>query len=390
MPPCPGSRSVHWCEMRILITGATGCIGGRLCEVMALNGIGRPRAFIHSTAAVARIARLPLEFVMGDLCERGSVARAVQECDAVVHLARGEPRVMRRGLENLLRAAVDTRVKRFIHMSSVAVHGDDPRPETISESAAVRGCNTEYGREKLRQERLIESYARRYGLQTVILRPPTVYGPFSSFTLGLLQRIRAGTMAVVNDGVRVCNLVYVDNLVQAVLLALGKPQALGQVFFVADTEKVTWERCLEDHARWAGAELPRIREADLEQPPRENLLLDSLRLLPGVLTSAQFRSVVRQVPLIRAVEQPLSRAFQSLPADAQHWIRRRLTASGNGVVTAPAPGRFSARDIFLAAQSRAVVYSAEKARRLLGYNAPVRYEEGMQLTGAWLRHARAI
>jgi nucleoside-diphosphate-sugar epimerase len=101
-----------------LVTGATGFIGGRLCEVMALTGAFEPRPFVHSTGSAWRIARFPLDFAMGDLCDGAAVHRAMDGCDAVVHLARGDDAVMRRGLENVLRAAVTHRVSRFVHISS--------------------------------------------------------------------------------------------------------------------------------------------------------------------------------------------------------------------------------------------------------------------------------
>src|SRR5262245_1632509 len=99
---------------RVLITGATGFIGGRLCEVMALTGAFESRAFVHSTASAGRITRFPLDFVIGDLCDRKSVDCAMRGCDAVVHLARGHKAVMLRGLENVLQSAVDHNISRFV------------------------------------------------------------------------------------------------------------------------------------------------------------------------------------------------------------------------------------------------------------------------------------
>jgi len=74
---------------RVLVTGAGGFIGGRLCEVMSLTGHFRPRAFIHSTASAWRLTRFPMDLFVGNLCDRGQVEQAIQGCDAVVHLARG-------------------------------------------------------------------------------------------------------------------------------------------------------------------------------------------------------------------------------------------------------------------------------------------------------------
>src|SRR6266446_260410 len=160
---------------RVLITGASGFIGGRLCEVMALTTGYTPRAFIHSTASAARITRFPLEFAMGDLCDSISVDQAMKGCDAVVHLARGESSVMQRGLDNLLKSAVKQQVSRFVHLSSVAVHGNLPPPESASGDAPIRPCDNPYGREKWKQEQRVLGWERHHGLPAVILRPPNVW-----------------------------------------------------------------------------------------------------------------------------------------------------------------------------------------------------------------------
>src|SRR5256712_7052261 len=176
-------------------------------------------------------------------------------CDGVVHLARGDRRVMRQGLAHVLGAAARANVRRFIHLSSVAVYGNHPPPESVAESAPVRQCDNLYGQEKLRQERLVLKYAR-HGLPAVILRPPAVYGPFSSFALAVLERIRAGTVAVGNGGAAPSHLGYLGNLVHAILLALAKPEAEGPIFFVRDDDGVTSGNCLGDYARRVGAQLP--------------------------------------------------------------------------------------------------------------------------------------
>ena len=209
-------------------------------------------------------------------------------------------------------------------MSSVAVYGNDPPPESASEDAPARRTGLPYGDEKLGQELRVRRSARRHALPVVILRPPNVYGPFSSFTLGLLEKIRSGTMAIVDGGRNPCNLVYVDNVIQAVLLALWKPEAVGQTFFVADLERITWEQCLEHHAEMLGTSLPRISSADLVAPARERRLRDSLRALPGVVISPDFRRAVQRVPLIRDLEQFVYQRFESLSPNTRQSIRLRL------------------------------------------------------------------
>jgi nucleoside-diphosphate-sugar epimerase len=372
---------------RVLVTGAAGFIGARLCEALHMTGACQVRAFLHSAGSAARVARLPVDFVLGDLCDARDVERAMDGVGAVVHLARGTTQVMRTGLENLLRAALRHRISRFVHMSSVAVYGNDPPPDSASESAPLRRTDLPYGNEKLAQELRVRRYAAR-GLPAVILRPPNVYGPFSHFNAGLLERIRSESIAIVDGGRNPCNLVYVDNLVEMVLLALWKPEAVGQTFFATDSTHVTWDKCLSDHAAILGRSLPRVSVRDLVPAAHERPLRDSLRILPGVVFSKDFREALRRVPLIFKLEQFMQQRFESLPARTQQSIRLRI--HGPERRDARSKPRFDATDGVLAGQARKVAHSSEKARALLGYSAIVSYEEGMALTREWLRACQIV
>jgi nucleoside-diphosphate-sugar epimerase len=375
---------------KVLITGATGFIGSRLCEVLALTGIATARAFVHSTAAAARITRFPLDFAIGDLCDLSSVQSAMKGCDAVVHLARGGSQVMRAGHENVLRAAVDQGVSRFVHISSVAVYGNNPPPESSSETAPAKQTDMEYGNQKLLQEKRVHHYGARRGLPFTILRPPNVIGPFSAFTLEVVKRIREGTLAIVDGGKNPCNLVYVDNLVEAILLALFEQRAIGNIFFVTDGGQLTWEQFLNDHAALLGVSLPRISVADLVSKSGERLVRSSLREFPRVMLSGELRRVLRQIPAFRSFDGFLYSKFQSLPSNIQQAIRQRAQGP---TVFRPKDGNNQVvyhRDNIHSAQCRTVAHSIEKAQRFLGYKALVSYREGMELTEAWLRHSRFL
>ncbi|HLJ93379.1 MAG TPA: NAD(P)-dependent oxidoreductase [Gemmataceae bacterium] len=375
---------------RVLITGAAGFIGCRLCEVLMLTGAFEPRAFLRSTGSAARLARFPVDMVIGDLCDAQRVQEAVRGCDAAVHLAWGSENVMTRGLENVLRAARKEGVRRFVHMSSVAIFGNNPPPESRFETAPLRPTDLVYGNQKLNQELRVRHYGKKHGLPFVILRPPNVYGPFSPFTAGVIKKIRAGKLAIVDGGNNPCNLVYVDNLIQAVLLALWKPEVVGETFFITDGTGPTWRQCLEDHGQWVGMEVPHISRAELTVRPRVRIIRDSLRATPRVLLSSETRTALRRIPLVSSMEKLAGRWFERLSPQRQEAIRGRF--SSPRVVSKMGDGRphFDGEDNVLAAQARTVAHSIDKAKQQLGYTVPFSYREGMKLTEAWLRYARLL
>jgi nucleoside-diphosphate-sugar epimerase len=373
---------------KILVTGATGFIGSRLCEALWLTGVYKPVAFVHSTASASRLARLPMNFVIGDLLDSISVKRAAEGCDAVVHLARGDTQVMRKGLKNVLRTAVECSMERFVHLSSVAVYGDMPSVACASEVPVPHSVDNPYGNEKLKQERLVERFHNKTGLKTVILRPPNIYGPFSYFTINLMERLRRGNLPLVGEGQTPCNLVYIDNVIEAIFLALWKPNVAGEAFFVMDSQVPTWAECLRDHAAMIGVEIPTVCREDLVTRPQENLLLESLRQIPRVLVSSELRKALKKIPLAERAEALVRSGFDALPSEMRDYLRQ--AANGPEIIERNGQVHYYATDNLILAQQRGVAHSSEKAKRLLGYKASVTRESGMMLTQEWLRFAHII
>jgi nucleoside-diphosphate-sugar epimerase len=357
---------------------------------MALTNTFCPRALVHSSGSAARIARYPLDFVVGDVCDPEFVNSAMMGCDVVVHLARGTDQVMTRGLENVLRAARRHGIQRVVHVSSVAVFGDQPPDESRLEGATPRPGTNQYGSVKLAQEARVLRHARKYGLPTVILRPPHIYGPFAHFTVGLINRLRDRSLPLVDGGSNPCNLVYVDNFVQAILLALTKREAINEVFFVTDRDRITWKQCLEDHAALVGAPVARATAEELVPQRPGNLLIDSLRATPQVLVSEELRAVLRQIPLVESIEKFAWKWFDSRRPQLKERIRLRIQGPRVVAKSVSGPSRIDATDNFILAQGRTVDHSCEKACRLLGYTAPISYQEAMDVTVSWLRFARLV
>ena len=373
---------------RVLVTGATGFVGSRLCEVLHLTTDLPFRALVHSSGRASNIARYPLDLVAGDLTDLSAVRAAIAGCSMVVHLARGSDDVMVRGMKNLLRAAVEANVRRFVHISSVAVYGHTPNAAAASEMAPARRTGNPYGDIKLDQERLVTSYGRRFGLPFVILRPPHILGPYSHFVDAVSQRLRAGTLPIVDDGANVCNLVYVDNLIHGILLSLEAPGAVGETFFITDRERVTWQRCLDDFGGMFGVEVPHARARELETPTRPGRW-ESVRAVGSVMLANEFRAAVVGVPVLGTLASAFSKAYARIPEKRRRYIRSRLNLSSSPLAP-PRQVRYDATDYLISSQRRTVVHSCAKAERVLGYTAPIGYAQALDMTRAWLRFARMI
>lgn len=377
-------------EAAVLITGATGFVGSRLYEVLYVGTDYQPRAFVHSSGKGSYIARYPLACTVGDLTDLASVRKAIEGCSYVVHLARGADRVMTKGLENVLRAAVDARVSRFVHVSSVAVYGDNPPPSARSETAPARKTGNPYGDIKLEQEWLVASYGSRYGLPFVILRPPHILGPYSHFVDALNRRLQAGELPIVDGGASVCNLVYIDNLIEAICLSLERDEAVGETFFITDKERVTWRECLEEFGAMLGVEVPHATSDQLHPPARPGMK-DSVLRLSRIVLSEECRSAAMGIPGLGAVGRSLSSGYTRVPEKYRNYIRSRVSGPSSPLRAQPAnASRYDATDYLIVSQRRKVVHACDKAERVLGYTAPVGYHKAMALTREWLAFAGLI
>src|SRR5262249_54444690 len=123
------------------------------------------------------------------------------------------------GTLNVMQAAVETRIRCVIHLSSIAVYGYKPVSDVDTEDHCYRYSGDAYCDGKIDAEKTALRYAKRYDLPVTILRPTIVYGPFGAWTADTIRAIRRGVMVLVDEGRGICNSLYVDNLVDAMLLA---------------------------------------------------------------------------------------------------------------------------------------------------------------------------
>ncbi|HEY2570054.1 MAG TPA: aminotransferase class III-fold pyridoxal phosphate-dependent enzyme [Solirubrobacteraceae bacterium] len=243
-----------------LITGASGFVGGRLAQRLVREG--HPvRCLVRASSDTSPLDGLDVEIAVGDLTNAGSLARAVDGCDYVFHCGalvsdwatRQEiEQTNVQGTRSLLDAAADAKVRRFVHFSTTDVYGYPDRAGIDETYAATRFRNW-YAETKLKAEAEVRRAEQARGLDAVILRPATVYGPGSVEVVGEIARaIRARNMLLVDKGRAVAGLCYVDNLLDAAVLALGHDGARGHAFNVTDGLGVTWREFTDGLAEGLG------------------------------------------------------------------------------------------------------------------------------------------
>lgn len=248
--------------LRVALTGASGYTGGRLLHALRLRGdevsiLVRPASLRRElTASGARL-------VTGDLSSESAVRDLLAGADAAVHVAAvyrtaGHPAAYYRevnveGTRRLLEAAAVAGVRRFVHTSTVGVHGDVEDPPA-DETAPLRPGDV-YQQTKAEAEALAFAYHRERGVPVAVVRPAAIYGPGETRFLKLFKAIARGRYAVVGSGRPFYHPVFIDDLVAGYLLALDRPEAVGEAFILGGPRYVTQDELAALVARHTGGRL---------------------------------------------------------------------------------------------------------------------------------------
>ncbi|HIP97626.1 MAG TPA: NAD-dependent epimerase/dehydratase family protein, partial [Anaerolineae bacterium] len=231
----------------ILVTGATGFLGHNLCEQLIGQGdevraLVRRRKRRDGKYALDFLRNLGVELVWGDVRDAESVARAIQGCEHVIHAAAkfrmwGPYHEFHatnvEGTLNVLHAARQAHVQRFVHVSTVAVVGR-PAPGRVIDEDYPCAPHDAYQRTKLEAERLVLSFHAQYGLPVIVVRPGALYGPWGHYALNRLffEDFLRGWRVQVRHGRHITFPVYVKDAAWGIALALRRGR-VGQIYNVS-------------------------------------------------------------------------------------------------------------------------------------------------------------
>lgn len=289
--------------MKILVTGADGFIGSHLTEALVKRGHD-VRAFVLYNSLgtrgwldhVGADVQGSVEIFAGDIRDPGAAREALAGCEAVLHLAAliAIPYSYRspdtyvdtniRGTLNLLQAARDRGIGRFIHTSTSEVYGT-ARSVPITEDHPLQG-QSPYSATKIAADQLAYSFHASFGLPVVIVRPFNTYGPRQSARAVIptiitqvasgLRRIALGALSPTRD------FSFVRDTVGGFIAALGSGQGLGEVVNLGSNHEISIGETAKLIAHLMGADVEvvlddaRLRPAASEV---ERLLADNGKAL---------------------------------------------------------------------------------------------------------------
>jgi UDP-glucose 4-epimerase len=242
-----------------LVTGGSGFIGSHLVEGLLAKGATVRVLDDLSTGRLANLAGVAerIDLVEGSVTDHEDVAEAVAGCDTVFHLA-ALPSVVKSvedplqsheiaatGTLRVLDAARRAGVKRLVFAASSSAYGDQPGAVRTEDDPLMP--MSPYAAAKLAGEHYCSCFTTVYGLETVRLRFFNVFGPrqdpqspYSGVIALFTSWMSAGRApTVLGDGLQTRDFVYVENVVQALLLAAGVPAASGRVYNVGNGQSIT-------------------------------------------------------------------------------------------------------------------------------------------------------
>jgi len=236
--------------MRFLVTGANGFIGRNLCAELVHLG--------HFVRAAVRNKDNSLEHVelsaVGDMDGHTDWQGALSKIEVVIHLAArvhvmkdnaNDPlseflRINLSGTSNLATQAAKAGVKRFVYMSSIKVNGDRTSGARLFTESDEPNPQDPYAISKSRAEQELKRIANETGLEVVIVRPPLVYGPgVKGNFINLMSAIDRGLPLPLAGANNMRSMIYVGNLVSALIACAQNPYAAGKTYLVSDGEDIS-------------------------------------------------------------------------------------------------------------------------------------------------------
>ncbi len=254
---------------KVFITGATGFTGGYLFRELVRQGYP-VRALVRDKRKAQALldAGDNVELVEGDVRDAAVLNSALQGIHTVYHIAAifRQENVTEQdmfdvnvtGTKNMLEAAVAADVKRFVHCSTVGVHG---APKVIpADESADYNPGDYYQRSKVDGEKIAIEFMKKADIPVTIFRPgPGIYGPGEMRFLKMYRAIKKRRFVMFGSGEIHYQFIYIDDLVKGIIACGTLDQAIGQIYILSGNEAVTLNEMCAIIADAVGTNPPRLR-----------------------------------------------------------------------------------------------------------------------------------
>lgn len=234
-------------DQRILVTGATGFIGSHVA--LRLFSEGADVVALERTVGKGDFLRANgIRTIRGDISSPEQMGAILASgFEVVVHLAAVLGRAPRQthwrgnvvATQQLARLSAEADVSRFVYTSSIMVYGPHGDAD-VDEETTLKAYGDPYGDSKIASELALKGISSELGLCHVILRPGMVYGPGSSgWTVRMARWAKYGILPFLDNGSGTAFPIFIDNLVDLLMLCIGKAEAVGQTFNAVDDGPIT-------------------------------------------------------------------------------------------------------------------------------------------------------
>ncbi len=370
---------------RVLVTGATGLIGTRLVERLVTCEGAEVVALVHQFKSVSRIARFNVPMIQADVADRPAVVEAAKGCDHIVHCAvsfagseEDQRKVIVGGLENVCAAAREHRMKSVVSLSTLSVYGT-PSGGSLSEESPRKPSDL-YGKLK-KQADDAATRAAGEGVNVVTLAPTIVFGPWSFWSTYVIGQMEAGRVLLPGEGKGTSNAVFIDDVVESILLALDTTGLAGEQFLISSPEKISWPDFYKGHHHAESEErLQAVTTRRLKSIVRRGKWVDPFKsVIKASLGNQGTRDALVQLPLFGRLALRFREKNPSMVnrvVGSKNGAGRGKTAPASLAPQLPHPLHFDLLG------SRMEV-DCSKAKRLLGFEASHSHDEALRHTRDW-------
>jgi dihydroflavonol-4-reductase len=233
--------------MKAFVTGATGFVGSHLVDLLLKEGF-EVSCLKRKTSSVKWLEGKNVSFVDGDLYSNEALETAIKDVDYVFHVAgvvkaknlEGFERGNNLATKNLIEitAKVNPNIKKFVHVSSLAVCGPNPDNQPLTEEYIPKPM-TAYAKTKREAEKEVLKF--RDKIPVVIVRPPAIYGPRDTEVFIYFKTFNSGLNSIIGFQDKYLSIIHVKDLVQGIYLAGVKETKSGDIFFITPDEAYNWD-----------------------------------------------------------------------------------------------------------------------------------------------------